>query len=62
MLKQKECPNWEECVFLHEESAECIYGIFCERDFCVFKHVYIDDILDAHGDDDKEKDQSNKTF
>ena len=59
---EKECPNGEECVFLHEESAECIYSDFCERDFCMFKHVYVDDTLDDHGDDDKENDQSNKTF
>ena len=57
---EKECPHIEDCVFLHEESAECNYGDFCERDYCMFKHVY--DTLDDHGNDDKENDQSNETF
>ena len=29
----------EECIFLHEDSAECKFGNDCERNNCMFKHT-----------------------
>ena len=35
---RKECPFSQDCVFLHEVSAPCRYGIVCVRDKCMFRH------------------------
>ena len=31
-------PYAEECIFLHEDSTLCKYGLICERNLCMFKH------------------------
>ena len=35
---EKTCPYNEDCVFLHEDSSVCKYGMACERNYCMFKH------------------------
>ena len=34
----KKCPYENKCIFIHEDSEICKYGIKCERIFCMFKH------------------------
>ena len=40
----KTCAYNDECVFLHEDSKPCKYGVLCERNYCMFKHQNNDDI------------------
>ena len=35
----KTCPFDDKCIFLHQDSKFCKYDEFCERDFCMFKHI-----------------------
>ena len=38
-ISDTECTYEEECIFLHEDSAECKFGNDCERNNCMFKHT-----------------------
>ena len=73
-----ECPFNEQCIFLHEESEQCKYGVACERENCMYKHDEDDDgnddeysvnIDENENDDDDEANEdedgnesANKTF
>ena len=54
-----ECPNDEQCVFLHEKAGPCKYGDGCERDYCMYEHDFDDE--DEESEDDAE-DEKEKTF
>ena len=40
----KTCSFNEDCVFLHEDADKCRYGAKCEREYCMFKHEYLEDV------------------
>ena len=54
------CPFDEECVFLHQISPVCKYGIMCARDKCMFRHeeTAVVDVLEK--DDDAVKTVEDK--
>ena len=69
----KNCPFKEECVFLHEISKQCKFGIECERQMCMFRHDVIEEIIDKNAvtpeqileedeTNDQENEISNRTF
>ena len=55
----QQCPNGEECVFLHEDSAMCKYMKNCEREYCMYKHKDDHEIaeeIDGNTDEPSEED------
>ena len=69
---EKTCPYNEDCVYLHEDSTVCRYGMACERNYCMFKHSgkigpvqsMFDKLVDKHDKadvsiGDKKKEDSN---
>ena len=54
----KECPHEECCIYLHEESPICKYGVYCERELCMYRH----ETNHIHvGNTDKDK-RNNEVF
>lgn len=49
----KDCPNEEECVFLHESSGMCRYMDKCEREYCMYQH--------ENAGDEEESDKEEKS-
>ena len=49
---EKDCPYDEECVFVHEESKLCMFGLGCERTLCMFWH-------EGKNEDDEESDSDS---
>ena len=35
----KTCPYDNKCALIHEESKPCKYGVICEHNYCMFKHL-----------------------
>ena len=50
----KVCPYKEECIFLHEDSNACRYGLSCERNNCMFKQCTNEEIADSENEKDVE--------
>ena len=50
---QKECLFDKKCIFLHEQSEECKFGVSCERINCMYQHNDIES-SDEHDKDDGE--------
>ena len=48
----KTCPYDEECIFVHEESELCMFGLGCERTLCMFRH-------EGKNEDDEESDSDS---
>ena len=57
-----ECPFNEQCIFLHEESEQCKYGVACERENCMYKHDENDDenVDEYSVNIDEEENEENK--
>ena len=66
----KECPNDQECVFLHEVSGPCRYMEICERENCMYQHIsdketdendnYGNTNYEADEDDDEDDDEHDE--
>ena len=63
---KKESPHGdEECLYLHEESVVCKFGLGCERTMCMFVHDGVNndqDSEDDSSDDESEIDDDIKWF
>ena len=54
---KKERPHGdEECIYLHEESVACKFGLGCERTMCIFMHEGVN--KDQDSEDDSSDDES----
>ena len=57
----KDCPNNDNCVFLHEESGPCTYMESCERELCMYEHEEESD--DEESDNgENEEDETERTL
>ena len=52
----KDCPFDEECIYIHEESEICKFGLGCERVLCMFRHEERN--YDEESDEEESDDES----
>ena len=51
----KDCPYEDQCVFVHEDSEDCMFAKGCERKLCMYKH----EERDEDDDEDESEDESD---
>ena len=58
---EEECPFAHNCIFLHENSPQCMFGKLCERIKCMFKHKSSDKHVSDNDDEKNELDTADES-